>query len=159
MVTIEIDDTGIKQLLKFSPAQRREGLQACGMVVLSLAQRAFHEEDLRPIPWIPRKKNYAHPLMRKEGNGGGLVGSLRVDHLTESSVDVVTDKAYGAIHQYGMPPTKQQVTSKKGKKFTRTMWMPPRPYMPFWHGQLTEKADVRLSKALDIKLQKWMGKP
>lgn len=154
MVTLTVKD-GLTPLLKLKPDQRREALGAAGMAVLALAQRAFHEAALRPIAWVPRKDNLPHLLMIKEGNGGGLVGSLAVSQLTSSSVHVGTDKPYGAIHQYGGP-----IKGKKPKKKKQVQkvvgQMPARPYLPFYNGSLTQKAEVRIKRAVEIKMKKWV---
>lgn len=154
MVTLTIKD-GLAPLLKLKPEQRKEALGAAGMAVLALAQRAFHEENLRPIAWVPRKDSKPHLLLIKEGNNGGLVGSLAVSKLSSSSVYVGTDKKYGAIHQYGGPIKGKK--SKKKKQAQKTVGqMPARPYLPFYNGALTEKAATRIKRVVEIKMQKWV---
>jgi phage gpG-like protein len=104
----------------------QKALEAMGLAVVSLTQRAFTQSSLRPSAWAALKpatikakqrKGYGSKPLR---NSGALAQSPRVIKATAKIVTVGSDRRVGshslaAIHQLG---------STNGK-------IPARPFFPF----------------------------
>jgi phage gpG-like protein len=114
----------------------KPALQAMGLTVVSLAQRAFTSPSLRPQAWAPLKPA---TLKRKAAKGYGtkpliaegvLAQSPRIVTVTDRTVTVGSDRRVGshslaAIHQLG---------STDGR-------IPARPFFPFdKNGRPTDRA-------------------
>lgn len=129
----------------------RAALEAMGLTVVSLAQRAFTSPSLRPQAWAPLKPA---TLKRKAAKGYGskpliaegvLAQSPRIVTVTDRTVTVGSDRRVGshslaAIHQLG---------STDGR-------VPARPFFPFdKNGRPTERAKRNIlaaaRRALDLE--------
>lgn len=120
-----------------------KALQAMGLAVVSLQQRAFTQPALRPASWAPLKpatikakqaKGYGtKPLI----SSGALAHAGRIVKTTSHTVTVGSDRRVGshslaAIHQYG---------TQDGK-------IPARPTWPFDRdGRPTPKASAVIKAA------------
>ena len=79
-------------------------------------------EGGRPNRWVPRKKSYPWPILRK-------TNSLAMAHtveLIENGVSVVNRKPYQAVHNFGYPPRN----------------IPERRYMLFQDGEVKEYTEI-----------------
>ena len=93
-------------------------LRAAGLVVVSVAQRAFTEASLRPSSWAPLADS---TLKQRRSQGRGSAALLKTGLLSRSprigsvtsTVEVVSDRPYAAYQQLG---------TKKA---------PARPFFPF----------------------------
>lgn len=94
-------------------------LQSLGLVVVSVAQRAFTDASLRPSGWAPLAPA---TLKQRKAQGRGsspllktglLSRSPRIGAMTAKGGEVVSDRPYAAYQQLG----------------TRTA--PARPFFPF----------------------------
>jgi phage gpG-like protein len=75
------------------------------------AKRAFDEPGLRPAPWPARKfPGDGHPLLKEDGN---LWKSIRATAAGQMA-QIVSDRAYAAIHQFGV--AKSWTIKPKNKK-------------------------------------------
>lgn len=121
----------------------RKALQAMGLVVVSLQQRAFTQAALRPSSWAPLKPATIK-AKKRAGYGsqplissGALAHSGRIVKTTTRTVTVGSDRRVGseslaAIHQLG---------TKDGR-------IPARPTWPFdKQGRPTPKADKLIKSA------------
>lgn len=121
----------------------RDALEAMGLVVVSMTQRAFTQASYRPASWASLKPATIKAKQRK-GYGtkplissGALSHSPRVIKTTSKSVTVGSDRRVGshslaAIHQFG---------SDDGR-------VPARPTWPFdRQGRPTIKADAAIKAA------------
>jgi len=120
-----------------------KALQAMGLTVVSMQQRAFTQPALRPSSWAPLKpatikakqaKGYGtQPLI----SSGALAHSGRIVKTTSRQVTVGSDRRVGshslaAIHQLG----------------TQDGSIPARPTWPFdKQGRPTERADKAIKAA------------
>lgn len=127
----------------------QKALEAMGLAVVSLAQRAFTQSSLRPSAWAALKpatikakqrKGYGSKPLR---NSGSLAQSPRVIKASARSVTVGSDRRVGshslaAIHQLG---------STAGK-------IPARPFFPFdSDGKPTDKARRNIIAAAESALR------
>lgn len=129
----------------------KAALEAIGLTVVSLAQRAFTQSALRPQPWAPLK---AATIKAKQRAGygskplrgsGALAQSPRITAVTSKTVSVGSDRRVGphslaAIHQLG---------SQDGT-------IPARPFFPFDKaGKPTPRASKNIvsaaRRALDLE--------
>lgn len=121
----------------------RKALQAIGLAVVSMQQRAFTQASLRPAVWAPLKPATIK-AKKKAGYGskplissGALAHSGRIVKATTRTVTVGSDRRVGseslaAIHQMG---------TKDGK-------VPARPTWPFdKQGRPTQRADKAIKAA------------
>lgn len=130
----------------------KKALEAMGLTVVSMAQRAFTQASLRPDAWAPLKPATLKAKARK-GYGskplvssGSLAQSPRILTTTSRNVTVGSDRKAGshslaAIHQLG--------TDK----------IPARPFFPFTKdGRPTDKARRNIlsaaKRALDSELKR-----
>ncbi len=115
-------------------------LQAAGLVIESMAKRAFKEPALRPSAWAAlspatikektRKRKSLAVLIRD----AVLVRSPRITALSNRAVSIGTDRPYAVFHQAG-----------KGKMY--------RPFFPFdARGQLSPIGRQRVEAALRKRL-------
>lgn len=132
---------------------RRPILEAMGLELVSITQRAFSDEGLRPKAWPPRKGTRVemrrnkigreikvvvntkgvmeHPLLIKSGT---MRRSIEIKRLTGDLVMVGTDRAYAAVQQFG-----------SRKKSGRGSGIPARPFFPFIGiGRMTDFAKRRI---------------
>lgn len=127
----------------------QKALEAMGLAVVSLTQRAFTQSSLRPSPWAALKpatlkakqrKGYGSKPLR---NSGTLAQSPRVIKATSKTVTVGSDRRVGshslaAIHQLG---------STDGR-------IPARPFFPFDDkGKPTAKASRNIIAAAKASLK------
>ncbi len=129
----------------------KAALEAIGLAVISLTQRAFTQASLRPQAWAPLK---AATLKAKKRAGygskplistGALAHSPRITAVTSKTVSVGSDRRAGshslaAIHQLG---------GKDGS-------IPARPFFPFDKaGKPTPRASKNITsaarRALDLE--------
>lgn len=121
----------------------KRALEAMGLAVVSLAQRAFTQSGLRASPWdalkpatisAKKRQGYGSKPLR---SSGALAQSPRVVKATTRAVTVGSDRRVGshslaAIHQLG---------TKDGR-------IPARPFFPFnKDGRPTEKASRNIKSA------------
>jgi hypothetical protein len=115
-------------------------LQAAGLVIESLAKRAFREPAVRPAPWASlspatikdktRRRKSLAVLIRD----AVLVRSPRITSLSNRAVTIGTDRPYAVYHQTG-----------KGRMY--------RPFFPFdARGRLTPLGRDRVEAVLRKKL-------
>lgn len=124
---------------------KRPILEAMGLAIVSITQRAFSDSALRPKPWPARKKPAPHSLLRKSG---ALWHSIRISELSNESVTVGSDRVYAAIQQFG-----------SSKKSGRGSGIPARPFFPFiGQDKLTPIAAEKVKKAALVKIAKLLGK-
>lgn len=129
----------------------KKALQAMGLVVVSMQQRAFTQPALRPSSWAPLKPATIKAKLKK-GYGtkplvssGALAHSGRIVKTTSKTVTVGSDRRVGShslasIHQHG---------TQDGK-------IPARPTWPFdKQGRPTPKAATNIKaaarRALDLE--------
>jgi len=121
----------------------KKALEAMGLVVVSMAQRAFTQSSLRPKVWdalkpstikAKQRKGYGSKPLRSSGT---LAQSPRIVSVSSRSVTVGSDRRVGshslaAIHQLG----------------TQDGHIPARPFFPFTQdGKPTAKADRNIKSA------------
>jgi phage gpG-like protein len=107
-------------------------LQAAGLAIVAIAQRAFDEPSLRPSAWAARKRPAPHRLLKRTGT---LWRSIRIIATTSTSVTVGTDRPYAQFHQLG------------------TRHMPARPFFPFTpSGAPTPAVAAKINAILEKKL-------
>lgn len=119
----------------------RKALQAIGLVVVSMAQRAFTQADLRPSVWPPLKPATIK-TKRRSGKStkpliaeGVLARSPRIVSVDNRRVVVGTDRTHGKYHQLGTKHT------------------PARPFFPFRSdGRPTDRARRTMLAAADRAL-------
>jgi phage gpG-like protein len=129
----------------------RKALEAMGLAITSLAQRAFTQSSLRPAVWPPLKAATIKAKKRKGYGSKPLIASASLAHsprivsVDNRKVVVGSDRRAGrhslaSIHQFG---------SKDGR-------VPARPFFPFTKsGQPTERARRNVQsaarRALDLE--------
>lgn len=129
----------------------RKALEAMGLSIVSLAQRAFTQASLRPSVWPPLKAATIKAKKRKGYGSKPLIASAALAHsprvvaVDSRKVVVGSDRRAGshslaAVHQFG---------SKDGK-------IPARPFFPFTKsGRPTERArrsaQSAARRALDLE--------
>ncbi|MCW0218381.1 MAG: phage virion morphogenesis protein [Prosthecobacter sp.] len=133
----------------------KKAMEAAGLAVVSMAQRAFTQPSLRPLSWpglkpatIKAKQNNGYgtkPLV----SSGTLAQSPRIIRVTSKTVTVGSDRKVGghslaAIHQMG---------TKDGK-------IPARPFFPFSKsGKPTDRASKNIVSAIKRSLDNEIKKP
>lgn len=77
-----------------------------GEIVRTSIVRNFEKEG-RPVGWAPlskltvkMRKGREHPILRRQGFAGGLMGSISVRAYNDRA-EVGTNKVYAAVHQFG----------------------------------------------------------
>lgn len=104
-------------------------LMGMGTVLVSHAQRAFDEPQLRPTPWAKRKDpKPKHPLLIKSGD---LRQGLHLVKAGKDTVRVGSPTPYAATHQLG-----------RGAILAR-------PFFPVLDDQLTGNARMEIQDAVD----------
>lgn len=141
--------------LRGATANLRPALEAGGLAIVSLAQRAFTDASLRQSPWAPKRNGSPARLIES----GTLIRSIRITGVTDRTVTVGTDRVYAAIHQFG-----GTIVPKAGKKFlvfqvggkkvfARQVKIPARPFFPVTAaGQVTSAAQTRVLAAVQAAL-------
>lgn len=126
----------LKRRIK-SARDPRKHLEAMGLVVVSMTQRAFTQSSLRPASWPPlRPRTIAAKAKAGKSNkpliGEGLLArSPRISAVTNRIVTVGSDRPYASHHQLG------------------TKHIPARPYFPFdARGRPTNLARRRILQAV-----------
>jgi phage gpG-like protein len=133
------DFTPAGQKLKGGLSKLRPVLEAVGLEVVSITQRAFRDESLRAAPWPAKRDGSPATLIES----GALRQSIRVVEIGSTTVTVGSDRIYAAIHQLGgtivpKPGKRALVFTAGGRKFFASkVSIPPRPYFP-----ITESGDV-----------------
>lgn len=133
----------------------KKAMEAAGLTVVSMAQRAFTQPGLRPLSW-PALKPATIKAKQKKGYGtkplvssGALAHSPRIIRVTSTTVTVGSDRKVGshslaAIHQMG---------TKDGK-------IPARPFFPFTKsGKPTDRAEKNIISAIKRSLDADLKKP
>lgn len=106
-------------------------LEAVGLEVVSITQRAFSDATLRVSPWAPKRDGSPATLIQS----GVLRESIRITGMSGSTVSVGSDRIYAAIQQLGGPivakPGKSLAFTAGGVKFfAKKVTIPPRPFFP-----------------------------
>ncbi len=132
---------------------RRPILEAMGLAVVAISQRAFNDSSLRPSAWAPKRGGGAATLKLT----GTLWRSVRITGLTNSSVTVGSDRKYAAIHQFGgtiIPKSKKRLAFSIGGQmvFAKSVKIPARPFMPFTRSDFTDRAKKAVASAARLKL-------
>jgi phage gpG-like protein len=181
-VTSDTITPGITQVMSsIYGAGRRAILEAMGESLVGSIKRAFSDPALRPTPWAPmadstrfalamkalsKRKNkpgqstqVKTPLLRRSGS---LWQSIRISALSNTSVEVGTDRLYAAWQQFGTKPYTILPSSKKALwwpgashpvKRVNHPGIPARPFFPFSEsGEMTEAARARVTSAARAKL-------
>lgn len=112
-------------------------LEAMGLALASYTQRTFNDASLRATAWPP-KKDGSPATLKKHGL---LWRSWRVTAVTDSSVDVGSDRPYAAVHQFG-----SSKTSGRGSG------IPARPMLPIVGHQIIPRAKKSIENAARIKI-------
>jgi phage gpG-like protein len=145
---------------KLDAALHRLGpiLEAVGLEIVSLTQRAFSDASLRVAPWAPKRDGTPATLIKR----GTLRRSVRITNIGDTTVTVGSDRVYAAIQQLG-----GTIEAPAGKKlrftiggvtyFAQRVTIPARPFFPIdKSGNLSSLAQQRvgavLEKALSIYL-------
>lgn len=146
---------------------RKPILEAMGLQLVSITQRAFSDAALRAKPWPPRKGTHfemrtdkqgrtrkvvvdssgvkEHNLLRKSS---GLWKSIRITQVNGDSVTVGSDRVYAAIQQFG-----------SAKRKGRGSGIPARPFLPFASsdGPMTQTAQAKIRKVALAKIRSMIG--
>lgn len=178
---IRIEDNASAELAakigQLTGAQRRAILKACGMEILAMATTAFKEPSQRPAPWpqltaqtLARRKAKGHKGTAPLRASGTLFKSLRALAPSDNSVEVLTDRKYARIQQFGgkvnipgytLRPKKAKALYWPGARHPvksvkmppRTVTIPPRPFMPLdASGNVTDAAADRVMKIVEAKV-------
>ncbi|MBW1666852.1 MAG: phage virion morphogenesis protein [Deltaproteobacteria bacterium] len=105
---IEVKDKEVTRLLQ--RLQRRMAnltpvMSAVADVVRTSVVRTFEKEG-RPRPWAGlspvtvKLRGRAHPILRRQGFAGGLMGSIHGRGYRDRA-EIGTNKVYAAVHQFG----------------------------------------------------------
>jgi len=164
-ISIQIDDQEIQAGLhrlagltkNFTPLMR-----AIGTGLAEVTRKRFDQaRDPAGLPWAPLNPAYAATkrgpgILRESGMRGGLQGSITFQ-TSGMTVEVGTNKVYGAIHQFG-----GTIKPKKGKflvfrmggrpVFARSVTIPARPFLGFGAADRDMVLDV-----VDSQLQRLLG--
>lgn len=147
----------LAKLRRRTQEQRRDLLEAAGLVIVSLTQRAFTEEGLRPASWPAKKDGTPSRLIESRS----LQRSIRIVATSSTSVEVGSDRVYAAIHQTG-----GTIVPKNGKalkfQYAPGKWVtvkkvviPARPYFPIdAKGELTATAAQEVAQVIADELGK-----
>jgi phage gpG-like protein len=133
-------------------------LEAVGLEIVSITQRAFSDASLRVAPWAPKRDGSAATLIQS----GTLRQSIRITNIGDTTVTVGSDRVYAAIQQLG-----GVIEAKAGRKlrftiggvtyFAQRVKIPERPFFPIDKaGNLSSLAQQKvaavLNKALSVYL-------
>lgn len=109
VVTVRIDDREPRRLfnrLALRMADTAPVMRAIGVGIREVTHTHFEAgTDPDGRAWTPLDPGYAAGkrgpgILRESGMRGGLMGSLAV-RATATSVELGTNKVYGAVHQFG----------------------------------------------------------
>ena len=84
---------------------KRDAMSIIGSIARSSVIRNFEKEG-RPAGWkglsatTKKRRGSAHPILRRQGFAGGLMGSVNYQAFDDKVV-VGTNKVYAAVHQFG----------------------------------------------------------
>lgn len=141
-------------------ADKRPLLEAMGLALVSVTQRAFNDESLRPSAWAPKKTANGKPLLKRSGM---LWRSPRIVALEAAAVTVGTDRPYAAAHQFGSRPHTIRPRAKRALFWPGAAHpvgavhhpgLPARPFFPFdSSGRMTPTAQQRVRNAAAAKLR------
>jgi phage gpG-like protein len=140
-------------------ANKRPVLEAMGLALVGVTQRAFNDESLRPSAWAPKKTADGRPLLKRSGL---LWRSARIVALDGASVTVGTDRPYAAAHQFGTRPFTIRPKAKRALYWPGARHpvgavhhpgLPARPFFPFdAQGNITPAAAQRIRSAAMAKM-------
>ncbi len=140
----------------------RPVMEAYALGFAALGQRAWRDASLRPRPWPARRDGGTATLYKR----GTLARSLRVAGVTNTRAQVVSDRPYAAIHQFGgRTPARTIVAAYKKALF----WpgarhpvksvrhpgsnIPARPFLPAHpDGRFTTAAETRMRSVLQAAI-------
>jgi phage gpG-like protein len=143
-------------------ADKKPILEAMGLALVSVTQRAFNDPALRPAPWRQVRDpsgQFRAPLKRS----GLLWKSARITSLDAHAVTVGTDRPYAAAHQFGTGPYTIRPRSKRALywpgaphpvRVVHHPGLPARPFFPFdSSGRMIARArdTVRAAAAAKIR--------
>lgn len=141
-------------------SDKRPLLEAMGLALVSVTQRAFNDASLRPSAWAPKKSSDGKPLLKRSGL---LWRSPRIVSIESAAVTVGTDRPYAAAHQFGSKPHTIRPRSKRALFWPGAAHpvgvvhhpgLPARPFFPFdASGQMTEAGKSRVRSAAEAKLK------
>lgn len=156
IVGFQYKDTLTPALRKLAAGieNKRPILEAMGLQLVSLTQRAFNEPGLRPTPW-KNKRDGSPATLRKNQL---LVRSIRIVALTNASVTVGTDRIYAAIHQRGgviVPKNAKLLSFTIGgqRVFAKKVTIPARPFFPFLGDTMTDAAREKIRLVAEAKIK------
>jgi phage virion morphogenesis protein len=106
-VEIETDDRVSPYLdaIRQRMGRLQPAMSLIGEIVRTSIVRNFEKEG-RPTQWTAlsavteKIRKGAHPILRRQGFAGGLMGSINV-RATDDHVIIGTNKKYAAVHQFG----------------------------------------------------------
>lgn len=133
-------------------------LEAIGLEVVSITQRAFTDSSLRVTPWAPKRDGSAATLIQS----GVLRQSIRITQIGGSTVTVGSDRIYAAIQQLGgtiVPKSGKTLVFKSGgvTYFAKKVTIPPRPFFPIDKaGNLSSLAQRKIAGVLQIALKVYL---
>jgi phage gpG-like protein len=134
-------------------------LEAVGLEVVSITQRAFSDSSLRVTPWAPKRDGSPATLIQS----GVLRQSIRITSVSGSTVAVGSDRIYAAIQQLGgtivpKPGNKTLVFKSGGVTFfAKKVTIPPRPFFPIDKaGNLSSLAQRKIAGVLDTALKVYL---
>ncbi|MBU4460302.1 MAG: phage virion morphogenesis protein [Verrucomicrobia bacterium] len=140
-------------------SDKRPLLEAMGLALVSVTQRAFNDESLRPSAWAPKKSEDGRPLLKRSGL---LWRSARIVALDGHAVTVGTDRPYAAAHQFGTGPYTIRPRGKRALYWpgaghpvgiVHHPGLPPRPFFPFdASGRMTPAGQQRIRSAAMAKI-------
>lgn len=133
---------GLRQILGSLPQAKRRILKRVGERFAEAAKENIgHSGPDRPTRWKSLSSKYAKRVKRPYATlkvSGALQDSIHSQTPTESSVTVVADSDYAAVHQLG-----------GGNN------IPERPYFPVTaSGQLTAKAEAELTAIVESEISR-----
>jgi len=141
-------------------SNKRPVLEAMGLALVSVTQRAFNDASLRPSAWAPKKTSDGRPLLKRSGL---LWRSARIVALDGNSVTVGTDRPYAGAHQFGSRPHVIRAKNKRALfwpgashpvRQVNHPGLPARPFFPFdASGNMSPAAAARIRSAAMAKLQ------
>lgn len=156
--TIKDDISGALQAMA-DEVQRADTMEAVGMALVSLTQRAFTDAAKRPAPWAPRGPDSGnHGLLLDTGT---MRRSIRTVTWSANSVTVGSDRIQAGIHQFGGTITGKGGNPLRfkigGRWITKdSVTIPARPFFPITaSGQLTQDGEEAVQNVYLVKLKKY----
>lgn len=142
-IRIKVDDSAILAALR--RIEQQDGglvvasLKVIGQAMLKSTRKRFDDQvDPAGHPWKALNPTYAAGkrgtrILQESGMAGGLLGSITTQ-VTGTTLQIGTNKVYGAIHQFGgtiMPRSYPALVFKLDGKlhFARKVTIPARPFL------------------------------